>query len=88
MSRDQGSLLNGSDTCRHRTIIISDHAPRMNVRSGSASKSRLLHLPNGVHIELIRPLNDNESIRRDLGQTHASKLLVYAGYAPIDMDPI
>ena len=50
--------------------------------------SRLLRLPNGADTDLIRPSANIEAARSRLGVPAGVKLLVYAGYAPIDMDLI
>lgn len=50
--------------------------------------SRLLRLPNGADTDLIRPSANTEEARSSLGVPAGAKLLVYAGFAPIDMDLI
>jgi len=50
--------------------------------------SRLLRLPNGADTKLFKPSTNKEEARSNLGVPAGAKLLIYAGYAPIDMDLI
>ena len=51
-------------------------------------RSRLLRLPNGADTELFRPTANKVAARGKLAVPAGAKLLIYAGYAPIDMDLI
>jgi glycosyltransferase involved in cell wall biosynthesis len=49
---------------------------------------RLLQLPNGVDVEHVHPITARADRWRQLGLPGDSKVVVYAGQAPIDMDLI
>jgi len=51
-------------------------------------QSRVIRLPNGVDVNLFRPVPNREAVRRGIGLNAGVKALIYAGTAPIDMDLI